>query len=36
MLNNVLERETNRMNAKFHQPEVANPSVEATIPVALP
>jgi NAD(P)-dependent dehydrogenase (short-subunit alcohol dehydrogenase family) len=36
MLNNVLERETNRMNAKFHQPEVTNPSVEATMPVALP
>ena len=36
MLNNVLERETNRMNAKFEKPEVTNPSVEATMPVALP
>jgi hypothetical protein len=36
MLNNVLARETNRMNAKFQKPEVTNPSVEATIPVALP
>jgi NAD(P)-dependent dehydrogenase (short-subunit alcohol dehydrogenase family) len=36
MLNNVLARETNRMNAKFQKPEVTNPSVEATISVALP
>jgi NAD(P)-dependent dehydrogenase (short-subunit alcohol dehydrogenase family) len=36
MLNNVLERETNRMNAKFEKPEVTIPSVEATMPVALP
>jgi NAD(P)-dependent dehydrogenase (short-subunit alcohol dehydrogenase family) len=35
-LNSILERETNRMNAKMHNPEVADNSVPATIPVALP